>query len=156
MFCTIIWLFFPPPPPPPRWRFYPPRLVFYPLEMTIYPVSTRIVFMFNEYLLKEDLGFVFSWFPEPNSGFLLAGRVPSERYWRAAHPQMRLPQEAQDSEEQPPVQEEVLRPSRYSDPDYIKLFYLLFLSCLNISHHCPPFSLNSFSLLAMEKTLYIS
>jgi hypothetical protein len=38
---------------------------------------------------------------------------------------VRLPQEAQDSEEQPSVQEEVLRSSRYSDQDFIKLYYRL-------------------------------
>jgi hypothetical protein len=79
--------------------------------------------------------------------FLLAGRVPSERYRRAAHPQVRLSQEAQDSEEQPSVQEEVLRSSRYLDTDFIKLFPFFYPGC-------PPFSLPSFSSLATEKSLF--
>ncbi len=60
---------------------------------------------------------------------------------------MRLPQEAQDSEEQPSVQEEVLRTSRYSDSDFIKPFRFFYPGC-------PPFFLPSFSSLATEKSLF--
>ncbi len=94
--------------------------------------------------INRKTWFVFSWFSEPNLSFLLAGWVPSERYWRAAHPQVRLPQEAQDSEEQPSVQEEVFRTSRYWDTDFIKLFRFFYPGC-------PPFSIPSFSSLATEK-----